>query len=386
MCFDFNHSGWNYLRNLFLHTQHLPLSTFDVWKVTITDSKILAALVLQIEEQVFIDKLSEELPVFWELIRLPVWLAVFDEYKNYLQQLMEDEYEVQNFIELRIKRIENLPDAMKMVVRILKLRLCAASDPELNLMKEPNALTMLQLSFNEARHELERRQAESDWLPFLEAEITRLCQASEGVKILLSLDENTSKYHYATLCLPVLLAHFSLNGIPENWLADAVHIFKLKQLKDFDEDWFNTAFCLSLAYFSQQPENQPQLLKDIHTMININDEEINQLDNEIEQQLEELKQETAQANELAITINTEVENGDMLSEAVEFLQMENEELKQELASVKDEHQQFVDGYKEKMQQRDKALKYLLTEVKKLNQQMQTVKQVLVKKSQAVTGE
>ena len=116
-------------------------------------------------------------------------------------------------------------------------------------------------------------------------------------------------------------------------------------------------------------------------MININNEEINQLDNEIEQQLNELKQETEQANELVTDINTEVENSEVLSEALEYLQVENEDVKRELANVKDEHQQFVDGLKLKMQQRDNALKYLLAEVKKLNQQMQTVKQVLVKKNQ-----
>jgi len=381
MCFDFKHSGWDYLRNLLLTTQHLPLTTFDVWKVAITDSKILAALVLQIEEQAFIDKLSAELPVFWELIALPVWLAVFQEYKNYLQQQIEDEKEIQYFIEQRIKRLENLPDSMEMMARILKISLCNTDDQELMLMQTPIALTMLQHQLQEAQHELDRRQAENHWLQFLEAELKKHWQQIEAKWQLLDVS-NISNHHFSSVTLPVLLAYFSLKGIPKNWLADAVHIFKLKRLKEFDEDWFNTTFHFSLAYFSQQAENQQQLLEDVNNMININDEEINQLDNEIEQQLEELKQETAQANELATTINAEVENGDVLSEAVEFLQMENEELKQELAGVKDEHQQFVEGLKLKMGQRDKALKYLLAEVKKLNQQMQTVKQVLVKRNQA----
>jgi hypothetical protein len=90
MCTDFEHSGWAYLRHLWKQCSHLPLASFDVWSIAVTDTQLLAALVLQMDES-FTRKLSEELPVFWELIPLNEWLAVFEKYSRYLKQAMGDD-------------------------------------------------------------------------------------------------------------------------------------------------------------------------------------------------------------------------------------------------------------------------------------------------------
>ena len=102
---------------------------------------------------------------------------------------------------------------------------------------------------------------------------------NEVEQSLLNVDD-VLDHHLATLLLPVLLAKFCLTEVPENWLADAIHIFKLKQLKAFDDDWFNTAFRFSLAYLSQLPESKLQQ-DDLKNKRNGNKDLIDSLDQEI---------------------------------------------------------------------------------------------------------
>ncbi|MCK9397379.1 MAG: STY4851/ECs_5259 family protein [Methylobacter sp.] len=252
MCTDFEHSGWSYLRHLWKQCAHLPLASFDVWSIAVTDTKMLAALVLQMDES-FTRKLGKELPVFWELIPLKDWLVVFKNYRDYLKQAMGDETDVSTIIETRIKRINYLCVSMEIVARILNQSLCGTADPELVFMKQPvldNVVGMIK----DAQQELDRRQADSKWLEVLKPElITHWTKIDKSLQQWLKL-ENISDHHRAVVILPVLLAAYCANtNRPENWIGDAVVIFKLKRLKDFDEDWFNAVFNITLAYLSQQP-------------------------------------------------------------------------------------------------------------------------------------
>jgi|GEM_PF-1501409 len=53
--------------------------------------------------------------------------------------------------------------------------------------------------------------------------------------------------------LPIVLAASCADSDkPKIGLNDAAAIFKLKCLKTFDEDWFNTVFKRALAYLAQQ--------------------------------------------------------------------------------------------------------------------------------------
>jgi hypothetical protein len=281
MCFDFTHSGWDYLKILAKEMDHLPLACFDIWSVVVTENKMLIALVLQMDQR-FIEKLTTELPVFWELISLSEWLVVFEQYQRYLQQQMGDDFDVKVLVESRINRLDYLPDSIGIVAKILKMILCKNVDQELNLMTMPAALDIFVFpQLNEAKQELERRQASSTWLNVLKNEIIPYWNGLNEVEQSLVNVDDVLDHHLATLLLPVLLAKFCLTEVPEYWLADAIHIFKLKQLKTFDGDWFNTAFYFSLAYLSQLPEYKLQLQDDLKNKRNGNRDLIDSLDQEI---------------------------------------------------------------------------------------------------------
>jgi len=283
MCFDFKHSGWQYLKNLAKVGSHLPLNTFDVWPLIIANHKVLVATVLQMDES-FIDKLNSELPIFWELISLSDWMGGFYKYQLYLQDLMgEGEDDVKILIERRIDHLEFLPESMDVVKRALKLALLNTADKELSLMRFPDSLNLFVISeINSARNDLDRQQANQQWPTVLNNEITRYWQESTETNLSKILDaEKISGHHLSVTILPVLLAQFCVSSSPKHWSDDFVHIFKLRQLKSFNEDWFNIAFKFSLSYLCQLPESLDRLKGWVTKMDSLNDSEIQEIEQKI---------------------------------------------------------------------------------------------------------
>jgi hypothetical protein len=249
MGWDFSHSGWSYLQELWKHCQHLPLSSFDVWAIAVSEPQVLAALVLQMDTG-FIDKLNAELPVFWELLPLADWLAVYSAYQQYLQQAME-EADLKDFMTARIDKITAACPSLDVVAKILKLSLCGIQDQDLQIRFMPPEQFMQMLG--EQRQDLDRRQADSDWPTVLKPELLSAWQQlKRNQQFGLNL-ENVSEHHRVVVSLPILLAVQCADAITLNMdLKNATAIFKLNCLKTFDEDWFNTVFKWALAYLSQK--------------------------------------------------------------------------------------------------------------------------------------
>lgn len=254
MCSDYEHSGWNYLRNLCKHCMHLPLASFDVWAISVTSTDVLANLVLQMDEH-FTKKLGEELPVFWELIPIQDWLTALRSLQDYLSKTIDDPEDTQLILISRIKRISNLNQSMELVSRFLIQVLFNTWDHELHAMRGI-PFDVVKGMIRDSLQELDRRQAESQWPGMFKPELmSRWLQLDKSVQRWLNIDGITD-HHRAVTILPVLLASYcSTNSVPENWLGDSVSIFKIKRLKAFDEDWFNATFSIVLAYLSQNLTN-----------------------------------------------------------------------------------------------------------------------------------
>jgi hypothetical protein len=251
---DFSHSGWDYLRQLALKNNHLPLITFDIWSVAVTNTKFLAALVLQMDEP-FSQRFGEELPVFWELIPLQEWLEVFSVFREYLRKVIDDEADVSGLLKGRIKKIGYLCDSMEIVTDILKVELFGEVNQELNLMRlAPDFARQITFdAINNSKQELLTRHANSSWSELLKAELVSHATSSGAREQQLLNISDMQDHQRAVLILPILLAFCSSEAeIPRSWVGDAVIIFKLKCLKDFDSEWFNASFKILLAYLSQQ--------------------------------------------------------------------------------------------------------------------------------------
>jgi hypothetical protein len=250
---DFSHSGWDYLRQLWRHFPHLPLNSFDVWTNAVNEPQVLAALALQMDAA-FIEKLNAELPVFWELLPLVDWLAVYSAYQEHLKQIgLLDEAGLSNLMEKRIDKIAAACESLEVVAKILKLSLCGIQHQDLQIRFLPSEQFTLMLS--EQRRELDRRQADSAWPTALIPERCALWHQLEPAQQYGLNLKNILEHHHGVVILPlVLAAHCANADQPQTEFSTATSIFKLKCLKGFDEDWFNTVFKWSLAYLSQQSQ------------------------------------------------------------------------------------------------------------------------------------
>lgn len=254
MCSDFDHSGWSYLRNLCKQSMHLPLASFDVWTLAVTSSEILASLAFQMDER-FIRKLTEELPVFWELISIKDWFAASRILQEYLRKTIDDPEDIQLIMENRINRIGDISQSLSLVSSILKQALFNTPDQELNVMNSMSFEGVKNI-LKASLQDLDRRQAESKWPEMLKPQLVeRWLQLDQPAQYWLDF-EKTADHHRAVSILPILIAVNCANQSSlQNWLGDSVSIFKINRLKAFDEDWFNYAFSIILAYLNQKREN-----------------------------------------------------------------------------------------------------------------------------------
>ncbi|TAL51561.1 MAG: hypothetical protein EPN89_03285 [Methylovulum sp.] len=254
MCLDFSHSGWDYLRQLWRHCPHLPLSSFDVWTIAVADTRLLTALVLQMDTA-FSQKLSEELPVLWELVPLHDWQAVFVGYRQHLQQQGMEPADANEILTMRITKLSNIAQTLDVVEKLLKQSLLGITDQDLQIKYLP--LAQLGGMIDQERQALDRRQAQADsnWPTFLKTELLSAWQELKPVQHFgLELNQ-IAEHHHAVVMLPILLASYCAETcVPESWPGNATVIFKIKRLKAFDEEWFNTVFKWALAYLSQQSQ------------------------------------------------------------------------------------------------------------------------------------
>jgi hypothetical protein len=354
LCINFAADDWHTLREC---QTNAPLTANEIWLTATSENRVLAALVLQLDTA-FMQRFEPELLVCWELIPLRDWLVIFTRYKNYLVQNI-DEADVNDMLSNRIDKIYALSKSLNIITQLLKVQLCAETNDELEFMQTEDALLLITEQLELEQQDLTERKANSEWTEFLCDELFSHWQALPPQTQSL-LTPHDVKYHYGVILLPLLLAHFALTPVPSAWQQSNIYLFKLRQLKVFDELWFTSAFTLLVAYLSQQPDYSQPLQQETATMI---DSDENDLVTEIEQQL-------ALANEEVQGLQTDVQSLQGSEEALTALFQENQELNatiENLSSI--------------IKKRDDALRLLLTEVTNLNAKIREIRSELQMKNQ-----
>jgi hypothetical protein len=349
---NFAADDWSKLRDL---QTDAPLINNELWTAATQDNRVLAALALQLDSQ-FIQRFTVELLVCWELISLKDWLVIFTRYKNYLAQEMDDA-DIKNILGKRIDKLNALSPALSIITQLLKQQLCDLEDEELLFMQSEDALPLIAEQLEQEQQQLKQRQANRAWTDFLRIQLTAHWQTIPAqTQQLLNLDE--AKEHHAVSLLPLLVAHFSLTHVPPQ---SASELFKIRQLKAFDEHWFTTAFTLALAYLSQQTDYTQLLQQDIATMINSDENDL----------LAEIEQQIALAHQEAQGLETDIHDFKGNQAELDALRAENVELIS-----------TIEQLGEIIQKRDDALKLLLEEVKNLNAKIREIRSELQAKANA----
>lgn len=84
------HTGWQYFEALQKSFSHLPLSVFEAWKELARQPQALALAVLRLNgDDVFCDRVRNELAVVWEWLPLSAWQQAVRCYRKYWDQIQQ---------------------------------------------------------------------------------------------------------------------------------------------------------------------------------------------------------------------------------------------------------------------------------------------------------
>ena len=248
MALDVSHQGWKYLEILNERCGHLPLATFDIWRVAVSEPSFLACLIVKNQFEDVIDRIESELPILWELVHISHWEQALNGYRSYLIQSMCHGDEsvdeavhlvIQEFILKIIQRIEGLGASMQSICTLLKYSVLKIETKELHILRMPFEVFVkgdLEHNFQD----MINRNSNSDWPILLQQKIIEKFDLLPSE--LKSVIKPYHRFQYAASFLPAVLAARLLDDDDVAWLGSAVNTFKLDQLKEFDHQWFASAF------------------------------------------------------------------------------------------------------------------------------------------------
>ena len=249
MAGDMDHKSWGYLDCLWNKTSHLPMVTFDLWKLAINETRFMACLLIQDYDSI-VEKLESELPLIWELVYLQDWEQALNSYKSKLMSGLGDDKDLINdLLRKKIEKIESLSLSMKSTGEILRSIFLDEESQGLKAMQLPVDL-FLKPELQRTLQDLLRRQSENEWPMVLSKYIDSQCR--EFPDQYTSLLPIPNPFQAAVVHFPLLLAWRLLSTGTTDWPCDATELFKLQQLKQFDEDWFSAAFQYLSGWLSQQ--------------------------------------------------------------------------------------------------------------------------------------
>jgi hypothetical protein len=248
MAQDINHQGWKYLEVLNERCGHLPLATFDIWRVAVSEPSFLAALIVKEQFETVVDRFESELPVMWELVHINEWEQALNAYKGYLVQSMTSgdpdidkaiQSVIQELVLKVIRRIEGLGASMQSICTLLKFSVLNIETKELQILRMPFDL-FVKGDLEHSYQDMVNRNSDADWPIMLQQRIVeKFNSLPDEVRHIIRPHH---RFQHAVSYLPAVLAARLLDDSDAAWLGSAVNIFKLDLLKEFDQQWFSSAF------------------------------------------------------------------------------------------------------------------------------------------------
>lgn len=237
---DKHHSGWDYVNSLWEHTSHLPLTTFDLWRVAVTEPRFMAHLLLCTKQDV-ITKINSELPVMWELTPLSVWRDTLNRLRLEYEVYLDDADLIAELIEKKISLIEMLGESFNGVTQIFRRELLGAASPELDAL-DLRGLNFVNAFVFSKKQALLTKMAEREWPYMLTSRIGDLFNThSHLLDLTFNLDH---RHQQCTLFLPFVLAIQATTEVDNFLGVTSSEIFKIKRIRDFDDDWFDDIYSI----------------------------------------------------------------------------------------------------------------------------------------------
>ena len=254
MCDDFNHKDWEHVEHLANNLGHLNLTSLDLWRLFSRNSKAMAALLLRDSKLPvqFIHRFSSELPFLWEFVCLEDWLDAAFYLKKQMYQKYADEVFAQQYFEYLLTNklnalLVNHP-SLNMMFEIVKSKNGIQINQEMQgVIGHPQVFdhVLFNQLFEGEESELQKllRKDDVEWPSKFISEI-RLLKRSEYKELMCP---NDFGFKESVINLPIFMAIRSLISEQKGRFDDENNYLDIKNIKNFDQDWFASAFDKTIA-------------------------------------------------------------------------------------------------------------------------------------------
>ncbi len=239
MATDLDHPDWNRLIYLFDATKHLPLSTFDNWTALedCTDALLAGFFMFRAE---MIERLTEEYSIVWQEYPIKNWVATYNRFVDFVQKKYEDLTD-----EIVKNKIDLLDDFLGLHAHATILKRQTKQTLTEEIVK---ILIVYELNGREGRPGLRARHPRDIWPDKFNTILAKKAwRLPDYIKRV--LPDRISDSQKGIVYLPFILAA-AANGIggAEIHQDDVVNRFKLQEMIDFDEVWFDSIYNMILGY------------------------------------------------------------------------------------------------------------------------------------------
>ncbi|MGR0278827.1 STY4851/ECs_5259 family protein [Marinomonas dokdonensis] len=236
MAVNFSHSGWLYLDALFENFSHLPMSTFEVWKALAKHPLCLTSYPLASRHNTedILQAFQTEFNIIWELNSLYSWSKALSSYKESLQAQAYPDELVKLF---EMRELDKLMNFLGL--------------PELFKASESNGAVYPAL-VNIWKGDLLRVNADNENWPSHYDFFFNQWLLNHKPELLCF--EIPHKFQTAVALFPIIAA--AVVSGKTTWSdvlgATGANYLLLRQLMDFDRDWFNSVFQCCLSIFATE--------------------------------------------------------------------------------------------------------------------------------------
>lgn len=252
MAANFLEPCWLEIERLAGQIGYLPLTTLDLWRRLARSPQGMAALALRFGNlpQGFLDRFDQELPFAWETIPFVTWRRAME----CLKRQYEEQFGVEkgtNLFSIYLRdRIEDLTakhGALAYLLGIASSAFLSASKRQVEALKHVGQRALGQLFDGPDSLSMKLRQhhAEDQWPtgfnPILES------ARSQNVVVRM-IRLQTPGYLNGAINLPLLLAAQVATDKTCDWFLQPTFIDVLHIHRDFDPEWFDEAYNLTIAH------------------------------------------------------------------------------------------------------------------------------------------
>ncbi|MDE3271365.1 STY4851/ECs_5259 family protein [Pseudoalteromonas sp. G4] len=234
---DFEHSGWGYFDCLLDKYAHLPALTFEAFKALVKHPKclILLPLVTKLNTEKVMQTIQTEFNIVWELLPIGQWKSALNKYEYYLGELGLPQILVNKYISEKASSI----------CSFLGL-------PEFFSLKR-NSQNMYSVLIDIRREELLRDNSDVDirWPQQYQLPLQKWVNQNYPHLVQFKVP---NKFQAAVIYFPIAAAVVAATDTSweEVLSTDSVNYFLLRQLMEFDRNWFDSIYQCALCFFIQE--------------------------------------------------------------------------------------------------------------------------------------